>query len=79
MDWRKDKVLHFLVGVGIAIITWGFVGSVGAITLATITAIAKEVYDYWDYGKADPWDALSTMGGCALMLLVLEGIKWSGV
>ncbi len=67
MKIEQDKILHFIAGIVICIITalilknplYGLIASV-------VAGIAKEFWDYHSYGKLDFMDALATwIGGIA--------------
>lgn len=77
MKIPMDKVSHFIAGYGIALtcigLTLKFMPSMplgmswlAAFSVTFIFATGKEVYDYLDYGKADSWDIMATMGGGVL-------------
>ena len=73
---RKDKLQHFIVGLGIASLslTFGF-NQIIAFVLVSIFGIGKEVYDYFHPKKhtADLFDAFATIlgGGLAIYLNLL--------
>lgn len=69
-----DKKLHFLCGLLISL----FIGLYNPVygLLAGVTAgVAKEVYDYYDYGRPDIKDFLATAVGSILGALVCEVIR----
>ena len=70
----QDKKLHFIAGLGIAII-FGWQYPLIGLGAGIIAGVAKEVYDYLDYGLYDKQDMLYTWAGAVLgagLALLLE-------
>lgn len=67
MNIAYDKKLHFFAGLIICIvISLIFKNPMYGLIGAVVAGIAKEAYDWYDYGKPDPMDCLSTwVGGVA--------------
>ena len=65
----RDKIYHFIAGLILFVI--GCIASpICGIGLAVLGGIAKECYDYYDYGKYDVFDMLATwVGGCVGFML----------
>ena len=61
----EDKKLHLLAGLGIAII-FGWHNPLIGLVAGFVAGIAKEVYDYLDYGLYDKQDMLYTWAGSLL-------------
>ena len=61
----QDKKLHLLAGLGIAII-FGLQYPLIGLGAGIIAGVAKEVYDYLDYGLYDKQDMLYTWAGSLL-------------
>ena len=76
MNIPKDKLYHFIAGLIICIVValiaknplYGLISSV-------LAGIAKEAYDWYDYGKPDPMDCLSTWVGGVVGYIVGVLIK----
>lgn len=64
-----DKKLHLLAGLAIAII-FGWQYPLIGLLAGIIAGIAKEVYDYLDYGLFDKKDMLFTWLGATIGALV---------
>ena len=62
---EQDKKLHLLAGLGIAII-FGWHNPLIGLAAGFIAGIAKEVYDYLDYGLFDKYDMFATWAGSLL-------------
>ena len=73
----QDKKLHLLAGLGIAII-FGLQYPLIGLGAGIIAGVAKEVYDYLDYGLYDKQDMLYTWAGsllgAGLCYLVIQGV-----
>lgn len=65
----EDKKLHLLAGLGIAII-FGWQNPLIGLAAGFIAGVAKEVYDYFDYGLFDKKDMLFTWLGATIGALV---------
>lgn len=65
-----DKKLHLLAGLAIAII-FGWHNPLIGLSAGIIAGIAKEVYDYFDYGLFDKKDMLFTWLGAIIGALVI--------
>lgn len=61
----EDKKLHLLAGLGIAII-FGWHNPLIGLGAGFAAGIAKEVYDYLDYGLYDKQDMFATWAGSLL-------------
>ena len=61
----QDKKLHLLAGLGIAII-FGWQNPLIGLGAGIIAGVAKEVYDYLDYGLFDKQDMFYTWAGSLL-------------
>ena len=72
----QDKKLHLLAGLGIAII-FGLQYPLIGLGAGIIAGVAKEVYDYLDYGLYDKQDMLYTWAGSllgvGLIYILLQG------
>ena len=73
MKVPQDKILHAIAGIVVCFVIsliaknpmYGLVGAV-------IAGIAKEAWDYYDYGKVDFLDCLATwIGGIAGYIVAL--------
>lgn len=62
---EEDKKLHLLAGLGISII-FGWQNPLIGLVAGLLAGIAKEVYDYMDYGLYDTKDMLYTWVGTVL-------------
>jgi hypothetical protein len=71
-----DKQAHFATGaIGGFIVTY-FLGFIGGVSVITILALAKEVYDYnHPNHTADVWDWVATVLGGVLGLILGE-VLW---
>ena len=67
MKIADDKKLHFIAGLIICIVVaLIFKNPMYGLIASVIAGVAKEVYDYYDYGKIDFLDTLATwVGGIA--------------
>ena len=61
----QDKKLHLLAGLGIAII-FGWHNPLIGLGAGFVAGVAKEVYDYLDYGCFDKLDMFYTWAGSLL-------------
>ena len=61
----QDKKLHLLAGLGIAII-FGWQNPLIGLAAGFVAGVAKEVYDYLDYGLYDKQDMFYTWAGSLL-------------
>ena len=72
----QDKKLHLLAGIVIAII-FGWQNPLIGLGAGIIAGIAKEIYDYLDYGLYDKQDMLYTWAGsllgAGLIYILLQG------
>lgn len=57
-----DKKLHFLCGCIIALLI-GLYNPIYGLLAGMTAGVAKEVYDYYDYGLPDKYDMLATWAG----------------
>ena len=58
----KDKYKHAIAGIIFAIIfTELNLSALTTLLLVLAVGVAKEVYDYLDYGVFDKWDVLATV------------------
>ncbi len=60
-----DKKLHFLCGCIIAMLV-GLYNPLYGLLAGVVAGVAKEVYDYFDYGLADKYDMLATWAGALI-------------
>ena len=71
-----DKKLHLLAGLAIAII-FGWHNPLIGLGAGIIAGVAKEIYDYLDYGLYDKQDMLYTWAGsllaAGLIYMLLQG------
>lgn len=75
-----DKRDHLLLGVLVAIGTWLAVGWSAAFVIIAIAilcgvAIGKEVFDSTGFGTPDVWDAVFTIIGGLVMIVILWYIQ----
>ncbi len=68
--------MHFLAGLLIAISAGFFFGPEWGPAAAALAGLAKEIYDYFDYGEADILDAVATLAGGFAGFAVWELISW---
>lgn len=61
----QDKKLHLLAGLAIAII-FGWQNPLIGLAAGFVAGVAKEVYDYLDYGLLDKKDMFATWAGSLL-------------
>jgi hypothetical protein len=71
MNIETDKLLHLLAGCTIAGAVHPF-GILAAVIALFIVGIGKEVYDHFEGGTVDVYDAAATVWGGAVMLGWLE-------
>lgn len=65
----NDKVMHLIVGF-IICASIGVYNILYGITFCILAGIGKEIYDYFDYGRYDYKDMLSTwLGGILAFVL----------
>lgn len=71
---QLDKLLHFLVCLGICLLLYPLIGwwSIGT---AIATGVGKELYDWRDYGLFSWGDILADMSGIAAAILIITIIK----
>lgn len=69
-----DKKLHFLCGCIISLLV-GLYNPLYGLYAGVVAGVAKEVYDYYDYGGPDIKDFLATAVGSILGTLVCEVIR----
>ena len=69
-----DKKLHLLAGLGIAII-FGWHNPPIGLLAGFAAGIAKEVYDYLDYGGFDELDMLITWLGATVGIGIVVLLK----
>lgn len=62
----QDKIIHFIAGFVIALVSSLIFGDEVGIIAGCLSAIAKEGYDYYDYGKFDFFDMFVTMLGAVI-------------
>jgi hypothetical protein len=65
-----DKALHIIAGV-LAYAAFHFISPAVGMVAATVAAVGKEIYDYFNKDKHTPdvWDAVATIGGGVLGLI----------
>ena len=66
---EKDKLYHFIAGFIISLIGGNFNPLCG-LFLGMLAGVAKEVYDYYDYGLFDKRDMLFTWLGSIMAYLI---------
>lgn len=69
---HTDKVLHALVGVTLAVILSQFSFTL-AIVGVVVAGIGKEVWDYYNKGTVDGWDAVATIVP-GFLVVFLQGV-----
>ena len=69
-----DKKLHLAAGFIISLSS-AFIGVFGLLA-ALMAGVAKEIYDYIDYGKYDPLDMEATWMGGIIGFVLVMAIKW---
>lgn len=74
MKISDDKKLHFLCGCIIALLI-GLYNPIYGLSAGVVAGVAKEIYDYIDYGGPDIKDFLATAVGSILGALVCEVIR----
>jgi hypothetical protein len=80
-----DKLYHLTAGALAAFVGFVLGNQIGAVALATVAAVGKEVYD-WVYNRVtgtqahtpDPADALFTVFGAVPVLLLLTHVPVFG-
>lgn len=65
MILEKDKLYHFIAGFLISLIG-GYFNQLCGLFLGIFAGVAKEVYDYYDYGLFDKKDMLFTWLGAII-------------
>ena len=69
-----DKKLHLLCGFAIALVAGSYTPATGLIC-GVVAGVAKEIYDYLDYGLFDKYDMFATwlgaIAGAGLVYMVL--------
>ncbi len=72
MKIPQDKKLHFGAGLVISLLYGYLMNPLTGIATAVLAGIAKECYDYVDYGEFDFMDCLATwVGGVAGYIVAL--------
>lgn len=67
----KDKIKHMMAGAIIALPSiW--IGMTYAMILVAAAGIGKEIYDRFDHGKPELMDAVATMAGGVIVVVILE-------
>lgn len=74
----KDKILHIIVGFLISVIFSYIAYNLDleyhqwyGVAAGLLIGIAKEAWDYYDYGIFSIWDLLSTLAGSFIGCLVV--------
>ena len=62
---EKDKLYHFIAGLILSLIG-GYFNPLYGLILGIFAGVAKEVYDYYDYGLFDKKDMLFTWLGAII-------------
>lgn len=62
-----DKLLHFYYGSLVALVSTIVVGALWSIPIVLTVALGKEVYDKYNKGTVDIWDAVWTVYGGAII------------
>lgn len=72
-----DKKLHFGAGLGIALLV-GIVSFVPwyGLVAGVLAGIAKEVYDWHDYGKFDVKDMIATWIGALVGFGIITALQY---
>lgn len=60
-----DKKIHFLCGCLISLLI-GLYTPIYGLLAGVVAGVAKEVYDYYDYGLFDKYDMLATWAGAVI-------------
>lgn len=60
-----DKKLHFFCGLLISLFI-GLYNPIYGLLAGVVAGIAKEIYDYLDYGLLDKYDMLATWAGALI-------------
>lgn len=60
-----DKKLHFLCGLLTSLLV-GLYNPVYGLSAGVTAGVAKELYDYYDYGLFDKYDMLATWAGAVI-------------
>lgn len=60
-----DKKLHFLCGFLISLLV-GLYNPLYGLLAGVTAGVAKELYDYYDYGLFDKYDMLATWAGALI-------------
>ena len=74
MNIPYDKRLHFAVCFLIALLLFPAIKWWGAVA-AMVVGVAKEMFDYDDYGVFSWWDILADLAGTATAILIIILIK----
>lgn len=69
-----DKRIHFTVCFVMAVILFPLIGWWGAV-FSILAGVAKEMFDYDDYGVFSWWDILADLAGTAAAILIMILIK----
>ncbi len=70
-----DKKLHYSAGMLISFAAGSLFTPAWGLAAATVAGLLKEVYDCFDYGGPDPWDAVATIAGGLAGYIIMEVIK----
>lgn len=60
-----DKKLHILCGLLLSLLI-GVYNPIYGLFAGVVAGVAKEVYDYYDYGLFDKYDMLATWAGAVI-------------
>lgn len=63
LEIHLDKVIHFVCGLLVAILASSFATPYVGLASAVLAGIAKEIYDWIDYGVFDKKDLVITIIG----------------
>ena len=70
----RDKWLHVLAGVVLAILVSVFESPAAGLGVAISAGVLKESYDWFDYGRFDFMDMFATcIGGLVVFLMFFRG------
>lgn len=65
MKIPHDKKLHFCCGCIISLLI-GLYNPIYGLSAGVVAGVAKEIYDYYDYGLFDKYDMLATWAGAVI-------------
>ena len=74
---EADKIAHAIYGILFYLMVAPFSTQFIAMMSVIILAISVEIYDWFDYGRFDWFDALATIGIPAVITIIVEIFKTS--